>query len=125
MVTSKDVALRAGVAQSTVSCVMSGSRAISPATRAKVERAMRELGYHPNAGARALKLRRTSVLGLVVRFSAQTELAGVLPFIETVTATARGHDYDVVLVPADEGHAGIDAPPLPGARDWRAGFTRP
>ncbi|TDC76804.1 LacI family DNA-binding transcriptional regulator [Streptomyces hainanensis] len=108
MVTSKDVAALAGVSQSTVSYVMSGSRSISPETRARVEEAMRELGYHPNASARALAGRRTHVLGLVVHVTARTELAGVLPFIETITAAARERDYDVVLVTADEGRAGLE-----------------
>lgn len=108
MVTSRDVAALAGVSQSTVSYVMSGSRSISPETRARVENAMRRLGYHPNANARALAGRRSHVLGLVVPFSARTELAGVLPFVETITAAAREREYDVVLVTADEGRTGLE-----------------
>ncbi|RKN07009.1 LacI family DNA-binding transcriptional regulator [Streptomyces radicis] len=108
MVTSRDVAALAGVSQSTVSYVMSGSRSISRKTRARVEEAMRQLGYQPNASARALAGRRTHVLGLVVHVSARTELAGVLPFIETITAAAREREYDIVLVTADEGRAGLE-----------------
>ncbi|MDT0269097.1 LacI family DNA-binding transcriptional regulator [Streptomyces sp. DSM 44915] len=108
MVTSKDVAALAGVSQSTVSYVMSGSRSISPATRARVEAAMEQLGYHPNASARALAGQRAHVLGLVVHVTARTELAGVLPFVETVTGAAREREYDVVLVTGDEGDAGLE-----------------
>ena len=103
MVTAKDVAALAGVAQSTVSYVMSGKRTISPETRAKVEAAIEQLTYQPNAGAQALASRRSSVIGLVVRFSRTTDMAGVLPFIETITAEARKRDYDVVLVTDDDG----------------------
>ncbi|MEU4601960.1 LacI family DNA-binding transcriptional regulator [Kribbella sp. NPDC023972] len=66
--TSKDVAALAGVSQSTVSYVLSGKRPISAETRQRVEDAIAELTYQPNAGARALRGRRTNVVALVVRF---------------------------------------------------------
>ena len=108
VVTSKDVAARAGVAQSTVSYVMSGKRSISPETRAKVEAAIAELTYHPNAGARALASNRTSVIGLVVSMSRTTEMAGLLPFIEAITSDARVRDHDVVLVTEEAGTASLE-----------------
>ncbi len=42
----------AGVAASTVSCVLSGKRPVSEETRERVARSIRLLGYHPHAGAR-------------------------------------------------------------------------
>ena len=107
MATSADVAALAGVSQSTVSYVMSGTRAISTDTKSRVLAAMEQLDYHPNAGARALASRRTSVIGLVVPFDQTTQMAGLLPFIETVTQSARARDYDVVLITGDEGPAGL------------------
>ena len=101
--TSKDVAALAGVAQSTVSYVMSGKRSISPETRAKVEAAIAELGFEPNAGAQALRGRRTNIIALVVDLSRITDMASLLPFIETITAEARARDFDVVLVTDDSG----------------------
>ena len=65
MATSRDVAALAGVSQSTVSYVMSGTRSISPQTRKRVEAAMTELGYHPTANARALASNRANVIGLI------------------------------------------------------------
>jgi DNA-binding LacI/PurR family transcriptional regulator len=106
--TANDVARLAGVSQSTVSYVMTGARTISPGTRARVEAAMRKLNYHPNAGARALAGRRTNVIGLVARLPSNTDVAGLLPFIETITGYSREHDYDVVLVTEDEGPAGLE-----------------
>ncbi|MFD1049048.1 LacI family DNA-binding transcriptional regulator, partial [Kibdelosporangium lantanae] len=50
MVTLVDVARHAGVSASTVSYVLSGKRSISEETRRRVEQAVTELGYHPNAG---------------------------------------------------------------------------
>ncbi|MGW0372745.1 LacI family DNA-binding transcriptional regulator, partial [Streptomyces coeruleorubidus] len=55
MTTIKDVAERAGVAPSTVSYVLSGSRKISEDTRRGVQAAIDELGYHPRASARTLR----------------------------------------------------------------------
>src|ERR671939_328516 len=52
MVTLADVARHAKVSQSTVSYVLSGKRSISPATRRRVERSIRTLGYRPHAAAR-------------------------------------------------------------------------
>jgi len=107
VVTSRDVARLAGVSQSTVSYVMSGRRSISPETRRRVEAAIEELAFQPNAGARALKSQRTQVIGLVVPFVEGVDTAGVLPFIETIANCARDEEYDVLLVTRDEGSAGL------------------
>lgn len=107
-VTSADVAALAGVSQSTVSYVMTGKRSISNATRARVLAAMKTLGFQPNAGARALAGRRSNVIGLVVRLDTTTDMAGTLPFIDTVTKAARESDYDVVLVSGEDGTAEME-----------------
>src|SRR5262245_26931101 len=49
-----DVAMAAGVSHMTVSRVLNGTARVSPETRARVEEALRTLGYRPNAAARAL-----------------------------------------------------------------------
>ncbi len=108
MPTASDVARLAGVAQSTVSYVMSGKRAISEATRLRVQAAIDELTYHPNAGAQALAGRRRGVIGLVLHFDESTDMAGTLPFMRTITAHARARDYDVVLVSSDDGAAEME-----------------
>jgi LacI family transcriptional regulator len=61
-----DVARRAGVSKSTVSNVIRGASLVAEPTRLKVERAIADMGYHPNAIARALKARTSSALGIVV-----------------------------------------------------------
>src|SRR3954452_14312357 len=105
--TSKDVARIAGVSQSTVSYVMTGKRPISERTRRRVLAAMEQLTYEPNAGARALAGRRTQVVALVVPFGAGSEVAGLVPFIETIAGCARANDHEVLLVTADQGSAGL------------------
>ncbi|WP_255218127.1 LacI family DNA-binding transcriptional regulator [Microbacterium resistens] len=66
VVTIKDVAARAGVSPATASRVLSGHPATSPGSRERVEQAARELDFHPNAQARALRSTRSDTIGLLV-----------------------------------------------------------
>jgi LacI family transcriptional regulator len=50
----------------TVSRVVNGSSLVSPATRHRVERAMRELAYIPNHAARSLVIKKLGVLALMI-----------------------------------------------------------
>ncbi|HEY5554279.1 MAG TPA: LacI family DNA-binding transcriptional regulator, partial [Cellulomonas sp.] len=61
-----DVAALAGVSVKTVSNVVNGYQYIRPATRAKVEAAIGELGYRINITARNLRQGRTGMIGLAV-----------------------------------------------------------
>lgn len=60
-----DVARAAGVSQKTVSRVVNRQPNVRPEVRERVEQAIRELGYRPNAAARALVTSRTRVIGVV------------------------------------------------------------
>jgi DNA-binding LacI/PurR family transcriptional regulator len=64
-VTLKDVAKRAGVSRSAVSRTFTPGASVSANTRAKVERAARDLGYSPSFIARSLTTKRTKLIGLV------------------------------------------------------------
>jgi LacI family transcriptional regulator len=59
------VAEKAGVSIATVSRVLNGTARVSEKTRAKVRRAMDELGYQPNAAARGLAANITGTIALV------------------------------------------------------------
>jgi LacI family transcriptional regulator len=107
MVTIADVARHAGVALSTVSYVLSGKRAISATTRQRVMASIRVLGYHPNAGARALASKRANVIALVLPLRTGMNLPVVMRFATAVVTSARQFDHDVLLVTADEGPAGL------------------
>jgi LacI family transcriptional regulator len=65
LVSSKDVAKRAGVSQSTVSRVINNSPSVKPETRRKVLQAIEELGYQPNLIARSLVTNSTRTLALI------------------------------------------------------------
>ncbi|MDR3688312.1 MAG: LacI family DNA-binding transcriptional regulator [Fimbriimonas sp.] len=64
--TIRDVAAKAGVTDMTVSRVVNRSGPVSDAVRARVERAIEELGYVPSRIARGLRSRRTHTLALIV-----------------------------------------------------------
>ncbi|NEB04800.1 LacI family DNA-binding transcriptional regulator [Streptomyces sp. SID13726] len=107
MVKITDVARRAGVSPSTVSYALSGKRPISEETRQRVEAAVRELGYRPHAGARALAGRRSNVLALVVPLRTGIHVPTVMGFAVSVVTTARRHDHDVLLLTQEEGEDGL------------------
>ena len=57
--TIRDVAARAGVSHQTVSRVINNNGRVSPETRDRVQRAIAELRYSPNAIARSMAEGRT------------------------------------------------------------------
>ena len=66
MSTLVEVAKRAGVSKSTVSNVIQGSAIVAGDTRRRVEAAIRETGYRPNAIARSLRARTSHSIGMIV-----------------------------------------------------------
>jgi DNA-binding LacI/PurR family transcriptional regulator len=107
MTTIHDVARVAGVSISTVSYALSGKRSVSGATRRRIEEAVRELDYRPNAGARMLAGRRTYILAVTEPLRADTYAPAHMAFVLAVTTAARGYDYDVLLLTQDEATGGL------------------
>lgn len=103
MVTLAEVAQHAGVSASTVSYVLSGKRSISASTRQRVEQSIRELGYHPNAGARALASSRSNIIALMMPLRTDMYVPVMMEIAMAVAATARTHGYDVLLLTGEEG----------------------
>ena len=66
MATLVDVARRAGVSPMTVSRVIRDVGPVSGAMRARVEQAIAEVGYVPNAVARSLRARRSDTIALLL-----------------------------------------------------------
>ena len=103
--TMNDVAAAAGVAQSTVSRILSDAPLrirVSRATRERVLAVADELGYRPNPIARALRGAPTMLVGAVVRDVTDWFFA---PAIEALSTEARNRGYSVVLGNA---HATVD-----------------
>lgn len=107
MVKITDVARHAGVTPSTVSYALSGKRPISDATRQRIEASIRELGYRPHAGARALASSRSNVLALVIPLRTGIHVPVVMQFAVSVVTAARKHDHDVLLLTQEEGEEGL------------------
>lgn len=99
MATMHDVAARAHVSVATVSFVLNGTKPISPATTARVEQAMRDLGYRRNPVGAALARGRTKIIGLLYP-ALQRPLSGTaVGFFTSATAHARERGYQLVLWP--------------------------
>lgn len=68
-VTIRDVAKESGFSSTTVSIVLNNAplaRYIPPATKKRIERAAKKLGYRPNLFARSLRSKRTHTVGVMV-----------------------------------------------------------
>ena len=98
-VTIKDVARSCGLSISTVSKVFNGYPDISEATRRQVMEAAREIGYRPNALARALKTNRSYNLGVLF---VDENVSGLMhPFFAAVLnafkAEVESRGYDIKI----------------------------
>lgn len=103
--TIEEVAARAGVSRSTVSRVVNGSTAVSPAALEAVQRAIAELDYVPNRAARSLASRQTRAIALVI--PEQTDRFFGDPFFGAIVAgiseVIGASDYVVnMLIASDD-----------------------
>lgn len=73
MVSIKDVARHAGVAISTVSKVLNHYPNVSEATKKKVNDAIKELGFVPNAVAAALSSKQSGRVALLIHLNTHTQ----------------------------------------------------
>src|SRR5689334_18229214 len=99
-----EIAKRAGVSRSTVSYALTGKRPVSEQTRRRIQVVIDELGYRPNASARALKEGRTRTIGLVIPPASQRLTDMQLGFVASVVEAAVLVDLDVLLSPSGGDH---------------------
>jgi LacI family transcriptional regulator len=106
-VTLADIAREAGTSASTASRALSGRGYVSDSVRDRLLEVADRLGYVPNASARTLKQRRSSVVGVVVSALDNQFYAGLAAGIEQVLREAN---YQMVILgdssDADEELAG-------------------
>ena len=105
--TIADVAARAGVTKSTVSHALSGKRPVAPATRLRIEQAIADLGYHPNAIAQRLAAGRSRTIGFVYPLYAPQIAGYEMRFISAAANAVSQAGYAFVLLtqPDREGSA--------------------
>jgi LacI family transcriptional regulator len=95
----KDIARELGVSVVTVSKVLRGHADISTATRERVLKRVKELGYQPNASARSLVTGRSSLIGLIIPDLLHPFFAEVA---NGLSAVLRRKDYCVILASTQE-----------------------
>ncbi|MDO0929423.1 LacI family DNA-binding transcriptional regulator [Streptomyces sp. TG1A-8] len=107
------VAARAGVSKSSVSRVINGETTVAPRIRDVVMRAVRELGYVPNAAARNLVTRRTDAVAVVVSDPPQGVVSDD-PLFSTVVRTvsreleAAGKRVVLMLAESDRSRTRVE-----------------
>ncbi|MEP9363587.1 LacI family DNA-binding transcriptional regulator [Nocardioides sp. CN2-186] len=110
--TLEEVAALAGVGRGTASRVINGGEKVSDRARQAVEQAIEELGYVPNAAARALVTRRTDAVALVIaeseeRVFGEPFFAGIIRGIGSALAEAD-RQLVLLLAQASQRRGGLD-----------------
>lgn len=100
MASLKDISKICGVSVATVSKALNNQADISEDTKERIKKAAKELGYHPNLSARALKTNRTYGIGVLFADEARSGLmhdyfAGVL---DSFKRTAEEGGYDITFI---------------------------
>ncbi|SEL72725.1 transcriptional regulator, LacI family [Colwellia chukchiensis] len=94
MSTIKDVARAARVSIATVSRVVNNDAKVSDKTRASVLKVMADIGYTPNANARALVTQKSSTIGVVIPDLTDPFFASLANGVDQV---ARQHHMQLLL----------------------------
>jgi LacI family transcriptional regulator len=116
MPTIVEVAKRASVSIATVSNVIRGTKRVSAKLQQRVQAAIEELDYSPNAIARGLKVKQTRMLGMVLPDITNPFFPGIIRGAED---TAFDRDYFLVTANTDE-QIGRERRLLSALRSYRA-----
>lgn len=84
IVNIRDIAKKAGVSVATVSHVINRTRFVSDELMERVEKAMRDMDYHPNLLAGSLRKKKTGTVGLIIPDSSNTLFAKISKSIEDI-----------------------------------------
>ena len=100
MVTIYDIAEKSGFAAGTVSKALNNYYGVNSETKRKILEVARQMGYTPNANARALKARHSYNLGVLFYLRDSLDLTQHF-FIEILNEFKRvteAHDYDITML---------------------------
>ena len=110
MVTITDIAKACGVSRATVSKALNGAPDIKAETIERIRECARELGYHPNAAARALKMGRSYNIGVLFSDSTGGGLSHEYfsRILESIKAEAEKLGYDITFISQNIGTMTMD-----------------
>src|SRR5579871_203997 len=94
----EQVARRAKVSTATVSRVLNNTSIVKSSTRARVERAIEELKYHPNLHARNLAGGKSRSLGVI---ASNMENPFFFDIYKTIESDAHAQEYEVLVANTD------------------------
>jgi LacI family transcriptional regulator len=97
--TIADVARVAGVATMTVSRVLTGAASVRPDKVERIQKAIRMLRYRPNEMARALRSKRSRIIGLIVPRLSDSFFATIA---HEVNSVAVEHGYSVLITTSND-----------------------
>lgn len=114
--TIEDVARRAGVSVATVSNLLNNKGRMAEETRRRIRAAVEELHFTPNALVRAIRARRTRILGVLIfdlnRIDANIERDLSIPLLAGIYDAADAAGHDILLYTGWPGrparHSGLD-----------------
>lgn len=107
MITLKDIAKECNVSLATVSKALNGQSDVGMKTALLIKKKARELGYLPNAAARALKTNRSYNLGVlfVDQTSSGLKHEYFSEILNSVRVTSERKGYDITFITKDLGTA--------------------
>lgn len=112
-----DVAGAAGVSLATVSRVLNHPEKVKPATREKIEKIIKELGYKPNLNAKGLASSKSTTVAVVVPELTRSSIAGM---VDGIAATASRRGYLIRLFVNNASNASNDEERIAAERElWR------
>src|SRR5579872_6745901 len=94
----EQVAKRAKVSAATVSRVLNHASVVKGSTRARVEKAIEELKYHPNLHARSLARGKSRTIGVI---ASNMENPFFFDIYKTIESDAHERGYEVVMANTD------------------------
>ena len=92
MITLKDVAREAGVSIATVSCALSGKKAVRPETYTKIMDAVEKLKYIPNYSARNLKKKASNMVSVLLPGMRSQFYSGLF---DGISSYLQSHGYSI------------------------------
>lgn len=96
--TIREVAARAGVSLATISRVLNNHPHVSKSTKRKVEKAIEELTYKPNAIAQGLRTNHRKIIGVMLRDVANTAFATLWKAAADVCGK---HGFEVIVTSSE------------------------